>query len=83
MQSAYADSFGHVFLIAAFVAVLTLMAVLVARGAPLRTTVALRPGGGDGAGSVQPQQPLSPAVQEAEEAEMFTGALSGGSSPRE
>ncbi|NYF97977.1 MDR family MFS transporter [Janibacter cremeus] len=43
VQDAYADSFGHVFLIATAVAVITLVAVLLVRGTPLRTTVALRP----------------------------------------
>ncbi len=43
VQDSYADSFGHVFLIAAIIAVITLVAILVVRGAPLRMTVAMQP----------------------------------------
>ncbi len=42
-HTAYADSFGPIFLIAAILAAVSVVAVLVVRGAPLRTTVGMMP----------------------------------------
>jgi hypothetical protein len=42
VRAAYGDSFGTLFLIAAAVAVVTLVAVLLVREVPLRNTVELR-----------------------------------------
>lgn len=43
VHESYADAFGHLFLIAGIIAVITLIAVLVVRETRLRTTVTLRP----------------------------------------
>lgn len=42
-HNAYADAFGPVFLIAALISVVTVLAVSVVRGTALRTTIAMRP----------------------------------------
>ena len=42
-HDAYADAFGPVFMIAAATVVLTVVAIAIVRGAPLRTTVGLHP----------------------------------------
>lgn len=42
IHNSYADAFGNIFLIAAIVAVTTLLAILVVREVPLRTTVTMK-----------------------------------------
>ena len=49
VRTAYGDSFGELFMIAAAAAVLTVITVLLVREVPLRTTVELRP---EGAGDI-------------------------------
>src|SRR5699024_8253777 len=43
IHNAYADGFGHIFLIAGIISVITLVSVLIVRETALRTTVTLRP----------------------------------------
>ena len=52
-HNAYADAFGPVFLIAAMIAAVSVVAIAIVRGTPLRNTVAMRPSsqGEGGAGS--------------------------------
>lgn len=45
VHDSYADAFGHIFLIAAAIAVVTLVAIIVVHEIPLRTTVAMEPAG--------------------------------------
>jgi EmrB/QacA subfamily drug resistance transporter len=59
VRHAYGDSFGTLFLIAAAVSVLTLVAIVAVREVPLRTTVELRPKQSTGA-EAEPE----PSVQE-------------------
>ena len=42
-HNAYADAFGPVFLIAAMIAAVSVLAIAVVRGTPLRNTVAMKP----------------------------------------
>ncbi len=42
-HNAYADAFGPVFMIAAMIAAVSVLAIAIVRGAPLRTTVAMNP----------------------------------------
>ncbi len=48
-QDSYADAFGHLFMISAAIAVITLVAVVAVRESHLRTTVELHPTPADGA----------------------------------
>lgn len=41
-HNAYADAFGSIFMIAAMIAAVSVIAIAIVRGAPLRTTVAMR-----------------------------------------
>lgn len=43
VHDAYADGFGHIFLLAAIISIITLVAVLIVRETPLRTTIGLAP----------------------------------------
>ncbi|MGO2311189.1 MAG: MDR family MFS transporter [Brachybacterium tyrofermentans] len=47
VHDSYADGFGHIFLIAGVISVITLIAVLIVRETALRTTVGLSPSGED------------------------------------
>lgn len=42
-HNAYADAFGPIFMIAAMIAAVSVIAIAIVRGAPLRTTVAMNP----------------------------------------
>lgn len=45
IHDSYADSFGHIFFIAAAISLITLLTVVIVRGTDLRTTVKLQPDG--------------------------------------
>lgn len=53
-HNSYADAFGHIFLIAAIIAVVTVVAILIVHEVPLRTTVAMNPS--------TPQEPMSGTI---------------------
>ena len=65
VRAAYGDSFGTLFLIAAAVSVLTLVAVLLVREVPLRNTVELRPeAAADSVAESVAEAPVAPDVSE-------------------
>lgn len=70
IHSAYADGFGHIFLISAAISVVALIAILFARETALRTTVAMRP------------QPVAAAEQSSTAAEAGASAAPQSSSTR-
>ncbi len=52
-HNAYADAFGSIFMIAAMIAAVSVIAIAIVRGAPLRTTVAMKPATTPGAATAQ------------------------------
>lgn len=65
-HNAYADAFGPIFLIAALIAAVSVVAIAVVRGTPLRTTVAMKPSNHSDDGSMPESdlvdQPHAPAA---------------------
>lgn len=47
-HDAYADSFGPIFMISAMIAVVSVVAIAIVRGAPLRTTIGMKPASSPG-----------------------------------
>ena len=60
VQDSYADSFGHIFFIAAMVAIITLIAVLLVRESVLRNTVSMK----SAAPASQGREPVSVGVEQ-------------------
>ncbi len=68
VNDSYADSFGHIFFIAAMVAIITLIAIVLVRETVLRNTVNLRPTRREGSD----REPVSVGVQRSSDAETTT-----------
>ncbi|MGP5218578.1 MDR family MFS transporter [Arthrobacter rhombi] len=71
-HNAYADAFGPIFMIAAMIAAVSVIAIAIVRGAPLRTTVAMNP---------SPRTPVPDRTQDEDGTLEADGAPQPGTSP--